>query len=102
LLSTVAPEYSTYCTALAFLSLLPAEDAAERLEMRRVLIEGELAATRARYDALVERGTPPIALVEMRHIEAHLRADAELTWSLCDDIRSGRLTWESVGQGSGS
>lgn len=96
LLSTPAPEYSSYCAALAFLSLLPRDDAAERLELRRVLLEGELAAAQARYEALRTRGTPPIALVEMLHVQAHLRADLELTRSICEDIRDGRLTWEPV------
>jgi DNA-binding PadR family transcriptional regulator len=96
LLSTVAPEPTTYGAALAFLSLLPPADAARRLELRAVLLEGELAAADARYDALIERGVPPIALVEMRHHHAHLRADLDLTRSVCADIRSGRMSWEPV------
>jgi DNA-binding PadR family transcriptional regulator len=96
LLSTVAPEPTTYGAALAFLSLLPAADAARRLELRAVLLEGELAAARTRHDALIEQGVAPVALVEMRHHQAHLRADLELTRSICDDIRSGRVSWEPV------
>jgi hypothetical protein len=34
LLSTVAPEYSTYCAALAFMPLLPMADAVERVDGR--------------------------------------------------------------------
>lgn len=96
LLSTVTPAYSAYGAALAFLSLLSAADAARRLELRGVLLEGELAAARTRYDALIEQGVPPIALVEMRHQQAHLEADLELTRSICADIRSGRLSWDPV------
>lgn len=94
LLSTNAPEYSTYCAALAFMSMLSSDDAADRLELRRVLLEGELAAMQKRYDALIERGLPTVALVEMRHIQAHLRADIDITRSICEDIRSGALQWE--------
>lgn len=96
LLSTVAAEPSSYGAALAFLSLLPPVDAVRRLELRAVLLEGELAAARTRYDALVEQGVPPIAIVELRHHHAHLQADLELTRSVCADVRSGRLTWEPV------
>jgi len=96
-LSDVTPEHSAFCAALAFLSLLPAADALDRLELRRVLLEGELAAAQARHEALLGRGTPAIALVEMLHLQAHLRADVELTRSICEDIRNGRLTWEPVG-----
>jgi DNA-binding PadR family transcriptional regulator len=96
LLSTVAPEPSAYGAALALLSLLAPADAARRLELRAVLLEGELAAAGTRHDALIEQGVAPIALVEMRHHHAHLRADLELTRSICDDIRRGRMNWEPV------
>jgi hypothetical protein len=61
-----------------------------------VLLEGELAAASTRHDALIEQGVPAIALVEMRHHHAHLRADLELTRAICDDIRGGRMSWEPV------
>jgi DNA-binding PadR family transcriptional regulator len=96
LLATVAPEPTTFGAALAFLSLLPAADAVRRLELRAVLLEGELAASSTRHDALIEHGVPAIALVEMRHHHAHLQADLELTRSICDDIRRGRMSWEPV------
>lgn len=103
LLSTVAPEPTTYGAALAFLSLVPPADAARRLELRAVLLEGELAAADTRHAALIEQGVPPVALVEMRHHQAHLRADLELTRSIRDDIRSGRMSWEPVlGSADGS
>ncbi|QFZ19282.1 PadR family transcriptional regulator [Saccharothrix syringae] len=100
LLSTPAPEYPGYCAALAFMSLLPMEDAAGQLEQRCVLLEAELAASQTGYDALVKRGLPPVALVEMRYMQAHLRADLDLTRSLVDDIRAGRLRWQPVPGGT--
>ncbi|ONF63648.1 PadR family transcriptional regulator [Amycolatopsis keratiniphila] len=91
LLVTLTPEYPVYCAALAFMSLLTAEDAASRLEHRCVLLEGRLAASQAEYDALTGRDVPRVALVEMRHLRAHLRADLDLTRALVDEIHSGRL-----------
>ncbi|MGI5125401.1 PadR family transcriptional regulator [Pseudonocardia sp. CA-107938] len=95
LLATPEPDRSTYCAALALLSLLPPAEAAERLALRSVLLEGELAAAQARHAALIDAGTPPVALVEMRHMQAHLRADVELTRALREDIASGALNWET-------
>ncbi len=97
LLVSLTPDYPSFCAALAFMSLLTAEDAAERLERRCVLLESELAASQTGYDALVKRGVPQISLVEMRHLQAHLRADLDLTVSLVDDIHNGRLAWEPAG-----
>ncbi|GAB3740477.1 PadR family transcriptional regulator [Amycolatopsis oliviviridis] len=91
LMATLTPEYPAYCAALAFMSLLTAEDAASRLERRCVLLEGRLAASQAEYDALTGREMPRVALVETRHLRAHLRADLDLTRALVDEIRSGRL-----------
>jgi len=79
------------------MSLLTTQDAAERLEHRCVLLESEMAASQTAYDALVKRGVSPIALVEMRHLQAHLRADLDRTRALVDDIHSGRLSWEPAG-----
>jgi DNA-binding PadR family transcriptional regulator len=97
LLSGLTPEYPVYCAALAFMSLLAPQDAAERLARRCVLLESELAASRTGYDALVKRGFAEVGLVEMRHVQAHLRADLDLTRALVDDIQCGRLDWEPAG-----
>ncbi|MBB4683907.1 PadR family transcriptional regulator [Amycolatopsis jiangsuensis] len=97
LLVSPAAEYSTYGTALACLSLLSTETAAERLERRCVLLEGQLAASQTEYDALRKHGMPAVALVEIRHLQAHQRADLDLTRALVDEIRGGRLDWQPLG-----
>lgn len=97
LLSTTAAEYPSYCAALAFLALIPMGEALKHLELRSVMLEGELSASQTQYEALRKRGTPPIAIVEMLYIQAHLRADLDLTRAICSDIRSERLVWKSMG-----
>lgn len=91
LMATLVPEYPAYCAALAFMSLLTAEDAVDRLERRCVLLEGRLAAAQAEYDGSVGRHVPRVGLVEMLHLRAHLLADLDLTRALIEEIHSGRL-----------
>nr|WP_042191611.1 PadR family transcriptional regulator [Kibdelosporangium sp. MJ126-NF4]CEL20186.1 Transcriptional regulator, PadR family [Kibdelosporangium sp. MJ126-NF4]CTQ97411.1 Transcriptional regulator, PadR family [Kibdelosporangium sp. MJ126-NF4] len=93
LLITVTPEYPAYRTALAFMGMLPEKDAADLLDRRAIALDGELAAVQTGYDAAIKQGLPAIALVEIQHMQAHIRADVELTKALADDIRGGRLTW---------
>ncbi|AIG77473.1 MULTISPECIES: PadR family transcriptional regulator [Amycolatopsis] len=94
LLSTLQPEYPTYSAALAFMSLLPKEDAVAQLERRAVLLEASLASATAGSDALVKRGVAAIDIVEIRHLQAHLRADLDLTRAIVQDIHEGRLDWQ--------
>ncbi|ATE54502.1 PadR family transcriptional regulator [Actinosynnema pretiosum] len=93
LLTTTSSDYPVYCAALALMSLLDPGDAADRLDSRRVRLESELDASNAAYDALVARGVPLIDLVEVRHVQAHLRADIDLTRALVEEVRDGRLRW---------
>jgi DNA-binding PadR family transcriptional regulator len=93
LLSSLVPEYSMYCVALAFMSVLSKPDAAAQLERRCVLLEAELAASITAYEALLKQGMAPIHVVEMRHVQAHLRADLDLTRAIVAEIRSGQLDW---------
>ncbi|RKT89084.1 Transcriptional regulator PadR-like family protein [Saccharopolyspora antimicrobica] len=95
LLSTLESEYPTYGAALAFMSLLTTDDAAAQLERRAVLLESELASVTTSSDALLKRGVEAVHIVELRHLQAHLRADLELTRAIVDDIREGRLHWQA-------
>lgn len=101
LLMAPSAEYPPYRAALAFMSLLTAQDAASRLEHRCVLLESELAASATAYEALIKRGVQPVDLLELLHMRTHLRADLELTTALIADIHSGRLTWSPAGPAAG-
>lgn len=94
MLSTLETEYSTYGAALACMSLLPMEDAAAELERRAVLLESALASATTGSDALIKSGVAAIDIVEIRHLQAHLRADLDLTRSIIDDIRTGHMHWQ--------
>lgn len=93
LLSGVDREYPKFRTALAFLSLLPPEEAKERLTMRAVRLEAELSATKTAYDALIKNGVPRIHLIEVDHMTGQTRAELDVVRTIIDEIDSGRLTW---------
>lgn len=95
LLSSPETEHPSYCAALAFMSLLSKTDATVQLERRCVLLESELAASVTGYEALLERGVTPIHVVEMRHVQAHLRADLDLTRAIIAEIHAGQLDWSA-------
>lgn len=93
LLSGVDREYPKFRTALAFLSLLPPEEARERLTMRAVRLEAELSATKTAYDALIKNGVPRIHLIEVDHMTGQTRAELDVVRTIIDEIETGRLTW---------
>lgn len=93
LLSDVDREYPKFRTALAFLSLLPPEEAKERLRMRAVHLEAELAANKTAYDALIKNGIPRIHLIEVDHMTGQTRAELDVVRAIVEEIESGRLTW---------
>ncbi|MGC4994505.1 hypothetical protein [Nocardia salmonicida] len=99
LLSELTLSYSTYCVALAFLSLLTMEDAAAQLQKRRAQLKAELDSTTTSYELLLARGVQPVHVVEIRHAQAHLRADPDLTDGLVAQIREGRIRLCSAGRG---
>lgn len=93
LLAGVEPEYPKFRTALAFLSLLPPDEAKERLRMRAVHLEALLAATKTAYDALIKNGIPRIHLIEIDHMTGQTRAELDVVRTIVEEIESGRLTW---------
>jgi DNA-binding PadR family transcriptional regulator len=93
LTSTLVPDYPPFRLALTFLSLLPMEESARMLEQRVLLLQGELARLGTTYDALMKRGLPRIEVIEIEHMQAHLRADLALTEELLNAIEAGQLTW---------
>lgn len=93
LLSGVDREYPKFRTALAFLSLLPPEEAKERLRMRAVHLEAELAANKTAYEALIKNGIPRIHLIEVDHMTGQTRAELDVVRAIVEEIESGRLTW---------
>jgi DNA-binding PadR family transcriptional regulator len=93
LLSNVDPEYPKFRTALAFLSLLPPDEAKERLRMRAIHLESTLAGMETAYDGLIKNGIPRIHLIEVDHITGQTRAELDVVRTIVEEIESGRLTW---------
>jgi DNA-binding PadR family transcriptional regulator len=92
MLSEPKREFPEFPVAIAYLPLLPPEDATRQLEERVVALERELA----RIDSELDRyrdALPRLFLLEMEYLRAAL--DTELSWvrALVGDLRAGRVTW---------
>lgn len=90
-----AREYPCFAMALAFVAMLPAEDAARLLDRRCVALEAMLAAHGTAMDSLIKQGLTRLHLIEVEYLRSRWRAELDFTRALVDDIRSGRLSWDS-------
>ncbi len=90
MVATPAREFPEFPAALAFLAILPPEQAGTLLRARIAAQEERLAA----MEAQAPPGLPRLFLIEDEYRAAMLRA--ELTWlrAVVDDLTSGRFTWD--------
>jgi DNA-binding PadR family transcriptional regulator len=93
MLSTPAREFPEFPAALAFLPVLPPEEARAALEERAAALAARVAALD--HD-VVEGGKflPRLFLVETEHQRAVVKAELDHVEGLVDDLRTGRLTWD--------
>ena len=89
-LATPAREFPEFPAALSFLSILPPEEAARRLDQRADAIEARL---REREAALAGVRLPRLFLIEDEYQLTVLRAELDWVRRLVADLRSGTLTW---------
>lgn len=94
-------EYPVFGLALSLLAMLPPDDAAQLLDRRAVALEANLAAHGTAVEGLIKQGLQRIQLVEVEYFNAQLRAEIEFARALSEDIKSGRLTWRSLGRLNG-
>jgi DNA-binding PadR family transcriptional regulator len=94
-------EYPVFGLALSLLAMLPPDDAAQLLDRRAVALEANLAAHGTAVEGLIKQGLQRIQLVEVEYFNAQLRAEIEFARALSEDIKSGRLTWRSLGRPNG-
>ena len=90
MLTMPAREFPEFPVALAFLAILPPDEARALLAARIDAQEERLAAVRAQAPP----GLPRLFLIEDEYRAALLRA--ELTWlrGVVDDLAAGRLAWD--------
>jgi DNA-binding PadR family transcriptional regulator len=95
LISAPALDSPSFAVALSFAGYFPDTAILHALTARVPQLEGEIAGLSA-VSQLAEAHVQRVALLEQEYLHA-IRA-AELTWtkSVIEDLRSGRLTWDSA------
>lgn len=94
LLARPVREPTSFFAALSFLPHLSPESVREQLEERVSLLEAEIAGLKAVLKTMVPK-IGRLVLVEVEYARA--MRQAELAWvkSLREDLRTGRLTWDT-------
>ncbi|GIH90598.1 PadR family transcriptional regulator [Planobispora siamensis] len=92
MLSTPAREFPEFPAALAFLPVLPPEEAAAAIEERLTSLQERLAALETE---IAQTGTflKRVFLVESEYQRAVLRAEIDYVRELAGDLRNGAITW---------
>ena len=97
LLAEPVEEFPPFGTALAFIDLLPEDEAARYLRHRQTALEAMLAAEQTVYDTLTRRGLQRHKLVDHELTLARHRAELDLVRRLADDLEAGDLGWTAPG-----
>ena len=95
LLSTPSDEYPWFGATLAFIAIIPPDEAVKLLEVRATAIEAHIAAHDIWLKKMNEVGLPRLFGIEGEYAQAMRRAEFEWVCSIIDDIRNGRLQWPS-------
>lgn len=87
-------ESSEFLAAMSFLVHLDAADAVQKLEQRCRALEAQIDE-QTRGLAAASAHVLPINLVESEYLVAMLRAELAWVRSLVEDVRSGKLQWNT-------
>lgn len=93
MLSTPAREFPEFPAALAFLPVLPPQEALAALRQRIAALEARLSA----LDAEIADGRTflaPLFLVESEYQKAQLESELGFVHGLAGDLGEGRLDWD--------
>ncbi|MEU0518917.1 PadR family transcriptional regulator [Streptosporangium sp. NPDC006007] len=93
MLSTRAREFPEFPAALAFLPVLPPEEARAALEERLTSLRARLSAMDTEL-AEAGRFLPRVFLVETEYQRAVIGAEIDYVRSLAGDLREDRVTWD--------
>jgi DNA-binding PadR family transcriptional regulator len=95
LLSQPTDEYPWFGATLAFLGIVPPDEAVRLLTVRATALEAQLAANDIWLNKMHEMGLPRLFGVEAEYAQAMRRAELEWVCRIVDDIRTGDLEWPS-------
>lgn len=93
MLSAPRRDFPEFTAALAYLPVISPEEALGALQARLAGRRAELE--RLRGDLAGAAHLPRLVLVEGEYLRAHLETDVAWIASLVEDLRSGRLAWDT-------
>jgi DNA-binding PadR family transcriptional regulator len=93
------PEYRRLAMALAFASTLEPAEVADLLEHRSVEVEAKLSGMNTTLDGTLKHGLPRVHVIETEYLAALERAELDWLRAAVEDIRNGRITWQTSGAG---
>ena len=88
-------EFPEFAAGLAYLAALDKDDAIVALATRLAAVRAELAELERETES-VASWLPRIVLIESEYLIGHLRVDQNWIEALLDDLRSGRLDWNTA------
>jgi DNA-binding PadR family transcriptional regulator len=93
LLSEPVQEYPWFGATLAFIAMIPPEEASQLLAVRATALEAQIAAHDIWLSRMRDMGLPRLFGVEAEYAQAMRRAELEWVCRIVDDIRTGELEW---------
>lgn len=93
LLSTPSDEYPWFGATLAFIAIIPPDEAVKLLAIRATALEAHLAAHDIWLRKMKEMELPRLFGIESEYAQAMRRAELEWVCGIIDDMRNGRLEW---------
>jgi DNA-binding PadR family transcriptional regulator len=96
-----SPEYRRLAMALSFASTLEPAEVADLLERRSIDVEVQLSGLNTALDGTLKQGLPRVHLIETEYLAALVRAELDWLRAAVEDIRAGRITWQTSSQTEG-
>jgi DNA-binding PadR family transcriptional regulator len=91
------PEHRRLAVALAFASTLEPAEVADLLERRSLHVEVQLSGLNTALDGTLKQGLPRVHVIETEYLAALERAELDWLRAAVEDIRAGRITWQTSG-----
>lgn len=94
MVATPRRDFPDFAAGLAYLAVLDKDSAVAALGIRLAKVSSELAGLERDTDA-VAGVLPRIFLIESEYLIARMRTDRDWIQGLVDDMRNGRLNWDT-------
>jgi DNA-binding PadR family transcriptional regulator len=93
LVSQPVPEYPWFGATLAFIAMIPREEAVQLLEYRCIRLEAEVVAHESVQQNMGRLGLPRLFTIEAEYGQALRRAELAWVRRIVEEIRTEKLEW---------